>query len=84
MKHRYHWCIKIFFHSKFRQSSALLILRERRPERGEFLTKMTKRLIHDLTESCFSLRVAVSLPPPPQGETEGTGRLCKPDANRVQ
>ena len=62
------------------------MLRERRPERGEFLTKRTKRLIHDLTESCFSLHTCSRTPPPPQkkkDETEETGRLRKPDTNRV-
>lgn len=63
MQHGYRWCIEIFFsYHKFLQPSAIRMLRERRPERGEFLTKRTKRLIHDLTESCFSLRTCSRTP----------------------
>ena len=88
MQHGYRWCIEIFFsYHKFLQPSAIRMLRERRPERGEFLTKRMKTLIHDLTESCFSLRTGSHTPPPPppppKDETEETGRLRKPDTNRV-
>ena len=65
MWHGYRECIEIFFsYHKFRQPSAIRMLIERLPERRKLLTKRTKRLIHDLTESCFTLRVALPSPPP--------------------
>ena len=62
--------LKIFLLSKISSTKCNKHAERASAERGEFLTKRTKRLIHDLTESCFSLRVAV---PSPQRHSN----LCK-------